>query len=77
LPKSREKILALLRIHPEYTTAILAKEIGVTAKAIEKQLAILKKESLLTREGSDRKGRWVVAKSKTSCFTLYASLNER
>lgn len=59
-PKSREKILELLRIHPEYTTAILAKEIGVTAKAIEKQLAILKKEGLLTREGSDRKGIWLV-----------------
>ena len=59
-PKSREKILELLRIHPEYTTAILANELGVTTKAIEKQLAILKKEGLLRREGSDRKGQWVV-----------------
>ena len=58
--KSREKILELLRIHPEYTMAILANELGVTTKAIEKQLATLKKEGLLRREGSDRKGRWVV-----------------
>ncbi len=58
--KTRERILQLLSAYPKYTTANLASEIGVTAKAIEKQLAKLKAEGLIKREGSDRGGYWVV-----------------
>lgn len=59
-PKSREKILSLLRLHPAYSAAKLAGEIGITEKGIEKQLAKLKAEGRLTREGPDKGGRWVV-----------------
>lgn len=58
--KSREKILDLLREHPEYTTARLAEQIGVTSKAVEKQLARLKAEGLVQRIGPDKGGRWEV-----------------
>lgn len=58
--KTRERILQLLSAYPKYTTANLTSEIGVTAKAIEKQLAKLKAEGLIKREGSDRGGYWVV-----------------
>ena len=58
--KSREKILDLLREHPEYSTARLAEQIGVTSKAVEKQLARLKAEGLVQRIGPDKGGRWEV-----------------
>ncbi len=58
---SREKILSILQIHPEYSARKLADEIGISAKAIEKQLAILKAEGRLKREGPDKGGRWIVS----------------
>ena len=59
--KSREKILTLLRVHPEYSAKKLAEEIGVTEKAIEKQLSKLKAEGRIRREGPDKGGSWIVA----------------
>lgn len=58
---SREKILSILQTHPEYSARKLADEIGLSAKAIEKHLAILKAEGRLKREGPDKGGRWIVS----------------
>ncbi len=57
---SREKILSILQTHPDYSARKLADEIGISAKAIEKQLAILKADGRLKREGPDKGGRWIV-----------------
>ena len=59
-PKSREKILSLLRLHPEYTAKRLSDEIGITEKAIEKQLAKLKATGHIKRNGPDKGGSWEV-----------------
>ena len=56
--KSREKILSLLRLHPEYTAKRLSDEIGITEKAIEKQLAKLKATGQIKRDGPDKGGSW-------------------
>ena len=40
--ESREKILALIKEHPEYSARKLAEAIGITPKTVEKQLANLK-----------------------------------
>jgi len=58
--KSREKILSLLSIHPEYSAKNLSTEMGITPKAVEKQLAKLKADGHLRREGPDKGGRWKV-----------------
>ena len=58
--KSREKILVLLREHPEYSARKLAEAIGITPKAVEKQLANLKATGVIKREGPDKGGRWVI-----------------
>lgn len=58
--KSREKILRFLRNNPKMTTRQLAEAVGISAKAVEKHLARLKTSGLLTREGSDRGGVWIV-----------------
>ena len=57
---SREKILSILQTHPEYSARKLADEIGISAKAIEKQLSKLKADGRLKREGPDKGGRWIV-----------------
>ena len=59
-PKSREKILQLLKAHPEYSAKKLADAIGITEKGIEKQLAKLKAEGLIKRDGPDKGGEWIV-----------------
>ena len=59
-PKSREKILEILTVHPEYSGTKLAKEIGISPKAVEKHLANLKAEGRLVHEGPDKGGRWIV-----------------
>ena len=59
-PKSREKILSMLRVHPEYSAKKLSEEIGITQKAIEKQLAKLKAEGRIKRNGPDKGGSWEV-----------------
>ena len=58
--KSREKILNLLKAHPEYSARRLAEAIGITDKAVEKHLAKLKAEGLIRREGPDKGGKWFV-----------------
>ena len=58
--KSREKILSLLRAYSEYSAKKLSGEIGVTQKAIEKQLAKLKAEGRIKRNGPDKGGSWEV-----------------
>ena len=58
--KGREIILQLLKAHPEYSAKKLADAIGITEKGIEKQLAKLKAEGLIRREGPDKGGEWIV-----------------
>lgn len=55
-----EAILRYLSQHPKATIRTLADELGLSTRAIEKQLANLKKEGRLQRIGSARKGSWVV-----------------
>ncbi len=50
--KSSEKILGLLSDIPEMTISQLAKEIGISTRAIEKQIAKLQKSNRLKRIGS-------------------------
>ncbi len=58
--KSREKILQLLKDHPNYSARKLAEIIGITPKAIEKHLAKLKAEGVIKREGPSKGGSWTV-----------------
>ena len=58
--KSREKILTLIKEHPEYSARKLAEAIGITPKAVEKQLTNLKAAGAIRRDGPDKGGRWVI-----------------
>jgi ATP-dependent DNA helicase RecG len=58
--KSSEKILALLKASPELAARELAGTLGITPRAVEKQIARLRVEGRIRRVGADRGGHWEV-----------------
>ena len=60
IPKSREKIVELLSRDGSLTAVALAARIGITPKAVEKQIARLKADGLIERIGPDKGGHWHV-----------------
>lgn len=58
--KSSEKILRLLNDQPDLTIAKLAEELGMTTRAIEKQLRNLQQNQKLRRVGPAKGGHWEV-----------------
>lgn len=57
---SREKIVELLSRDGSLTAVALAARIGITPKAVEKQIARLKADGLIERIGPDKGGHWHV-----------------
>ncbi len=51
---------ALLGENPKYSAKTLAESIGITIKAIEKQLSKLKAEGKIERIGPNKGGSWKV-----------------
>jgi len=62
--KSSEKIIELMKINSQITIAELAKVLSVSTRAIEKQIAKLKKQEIIERTGSNKSGFWVIIKEK-------------
>ena len=58
--KSSEKIIELMRTNPQVTIAELANELKITTRAVEKQVAKLKKAGIIERQGSYKSGIWIV-----------------
>ena len=58
--KSREKILTLVADNPKITIQHLSQQIGITTKAVEKNIAKLKAQNKLFRIGPDKGGHWEV-----------------
>ena len=56
--KSREKIIALLSQDNTLSATALARRIGITPKAVEKQIARLKADGTLRRIRPDKGGYW-------------------
>jgi predicted HTH transcriptional regulator len=57
---SREQILAMLRSHPEFTIAELARQLNLSDSGVEYNLRKLRQVGRIRREGSTKSGRWVV-----------------
>ena len=60
--KSSEKILRYLRAAPTLSAKALAENLGVSSRAVEKQIDLLKKEGSLRRVGPAKGGHWQVLK---------------
>ena len=59
-PKSSQKIIEVMQHDPTVTIAELARIIGVTNRAIKKQIEKLKQQGRLRRVGPARGGHWEV-----------------
>jgi len=55
-----EKILGLLKANPKLAAREVAETLGITPRAVEKQIARLRTEGRLRRVGPDRGGYWGV-----------------
>lgn len=58
--KTEDRILILLGENPKHSAKTLAEAIGITIKAIEKQLSKLKSEGKIERSGPNKGGSWKV-----------------
>ena len=58
--KSSEKVLGLMRKNPEIAIQELAGKLSITTRGVEKIIAKLKSQGLITRIGPDKGGRWQV-----------------
>ncbi|HQP64584.1 MAG TPA: Fic family protein [Bacteroidales bacterium] len=54
-------IIDLIRIDSSVTTDDLARKICVSSKTIKRDIAVLKQQGILLREGSDKKGKWIIS----------------
>lgn len=58
--KSSEKILSLLKNKPEMSAIEIARKIGISSRAVEKQISKLRQAGRLLRIGPARGGHWEV-----------------
>lgn len=58
--ESSEKILALLRSEPRLPARVLAERLGISSRAVEKQIAKLREHGRLRRIGPAKGGHWEV-----------------
>jgi len=58
--KTSEKILALITENPKISAKELAIRIGISSRAIELQIAALRKQNKIHRIGPDKGGQWEV-----------------
>ena len=63
LEKSSEKSLSLVRIESTLSAREIALRLGITPRAVEKQIAKLRKDGRLERVGSAKGGHWHVIES--------------
>ena len=62
--KSSQKIIKFIQDKPEITIIELAEILGVTSRAVAKQIAKLKEAGILKRIGPDKGGYWEVVEHK-------------
>lgn len=55
-----DRIVSLIKENPRHSAKSLAKDIGISAKGVEKQLAKLKSNGIIRRIGPDKGGSWEV-----------------
>jgi len=62
---NQEKIVSILKEHPNATAAQLADRIGVSEKTVKRALSALKAAERIARVGSNKTGYWLVNRNNT------------
>ena len=57
---TKEMILNQMRLLPSISAKDIAQSLGITSRAVEKNIKILREEGRLIRQGSARAGHWKV-----------------
>jgi ATP-dependent DNA helicase RecG len=60
--KSSEKIYLLIKSNPKITAAEIAKTLGISQRAVERQISGLKQDGRLRRHGGRKEGFWEIMK---------------
>lgn len=60
--KTSDIILSMLKENPKLSAKKLSESIGITSRAVEKQLANLVQKGIIKREGSPKGGHWEILK---------------
>lgn len=60
--KTRDRIIALLTEDGKQSAKSVAGKLGISAKAVEKQLAKMKADGVIKRKGPAKGGEWVIIK---------------
>ncbi len=58
--KNLERIIVLLSQNKDMTTPVLAEQLGVPTRTVERYIKRLKEEGKLYRKGPDKGGSWEV-----------------
>lgn len=58
--KSSVEIIRMVSVNPKITAVQMAEKLGITTRAVEKQLANLRKKGIITRIGPNKGGHWEV-----------------
>lgn len=58
--KSSVEIIRMVSENPKITAVQMAEKLGITTRAVEKQLANLRKKGIITRIGPNKGGHWEV-----------------
>jgi ATP-dependent DNA helicase RecG len=64
LVESQQQIIRLVLENPKISKREMAKKVGISTTAIDKNIASLKEKKFLKRVGSDRTGHWEVVKNE-------------
>jgi ATP-dependent DNA helicase RecG len=60
LTERQQKILNLIKESPTISAKQMSETLSVTTRTIERDLSLMKKAGVLTREGKDNDGVWVI-----------------
>lgn len=57
---TQQKIVAMILNNPKITQAAMAEELGITTRAVKRNIKILTEEGIIERKGSARGGIWKI-----------------
>ena len=60
LSHQQERVLGYLRADKHITAAKIAKDLGMSARQVERLLSDLKAKDIIRREGANRNGSWII-----------------
>lgn len=64
LTETQKKVYTLIQQNPGITHADISQALSVTIKTAERTTKALRELGVITREGSDKTGMWVVLKNR-------------